>query len=128
MFLTATMSFVASSIPVLPSLGLACQASMQAGRGPSHREQHVDASRDYVVAEEENARCESRAAACDAAAPRPVRERAPVLRSRLSTCFSTVRGDRCSRAAICLLASPSATRRSTSASLAVIPAATQGLA
>jgi hypothetical protein len=42
----------------------------------------------------------------DAAATRPVRERAPVLRSRLSTCFSTVRGDRCSRAAICLSASP----------------------
>jgi hypothetical protein len=42
--------------PVWPSLGLACQASMQAGRLPSHREQHVDASRDYVVAEGGNAR------------------------------------------------------------------------
>jgi hypothetical protein len=41
---------------VLPSLGLACPASMQAGRLPSHREQHVVASRDYVVAEGGNAR------------------------------------------------------------------------
>ena len=57
---------------------------------------------------------------------RLVRERAPVLRSRLSTCFSTVRGDRCSWAAISLLGRPSATSRSTSASRAAPPAFEDG--
>jgi hypothetical protein len=79
---------------------------MHPARPPSHREQHVDARRDYVVAEEENARRGPRALAGDADATSPARERAPLSRSRLATCFSTVRGDRCSRTAICLLASP----------------------
>jgi hypothetical protein len=35
----------------LPSLGLTCQVSMQADGLPSHRGQHVDAGRDYVVPE-----------------------------------------------------------------------------
>src|SRR5580704_11681405 len=50
-----------------------------------------------------------------------VLDRAPVLRSRFSTCFSTVRGDRYSRIAISLFARPSATSLSTSASRAVTP-------
>src|ERR1700722_14890224 len=49
MFLTATIGSVASSIRCCLPHGLAGQASMQAGRLPSHREQHVDASGDYVV-------------------------------------------------------------------------------
>ena len=42
-------------------------------------------------------------------------------------CFSTVRGDRCSRAAISLLEIPSATRRSTSACRSVMPSRDQRL-
>src|SRR6266581_4825784 len=38
-----------------------------------------------------------------------VRDCAAVMRSRFSTCFSTVRGDRCYRAAISLLEMPVAT-------------------
>ena len=52
---------------------------------------------------------------------------AAVMRSRFSTCFSTVRGDRCSRAAISLLEMPAATRRSTSACRSVMPSRDQRL-
>jgi hypothetical protein len=43
---------------------------MQAGRRPSHREHHVDASWDYVVAEGGNAR----AAICLSASPPEITE------------------------------------------------------
>ena len=42
-------------------------------------------------------------------------------------CFSTVRGDKCSRAAISLLEMPSATSRSTSACRSVMPSLDQRL-
>ena len=56
-----------------------------------------------------------------------VPDRAPALHIRLSTCFSTVRGETWSRAAISLFARPSATSTSTSASRAVTPSAVQRL-
>ena len=56
-----------------------------------------------------------------------VRDRAAVFRRRLSMCFSTVRGERCNRAAISLLEMPSATSRSTSACRSVMPSLDQRL-
>src|SRR6185369_13301711 len=47
----------------------------------------------------------------------------PVLASSRSTCLSTVRTDKNSRAAICLLVRPSVTSVSTSASRSVTPSA-----
>ena len=52
---------------------------------------------------------------------------AAVMRRRFSTCFSTVRGDRCSRAAISLFEMPAATSRSTSACRSVMPSRDQRL-
>src|SRR5580692_2567317 len=84
------------------------------GRTRSVRGEHVAPDRAYVLGWRD-------------VTASSVRERARVLRSRFSTCFSTVLGDRRRAAAISLLARPSMTRRSTSASRSVTPSPAHGL-